>query len=333
MGEPGGIGPEITVKAWLDRETAQLPPFFVIGPPALYAARARMLGVDLPIAEIDRPEAAATSFTAALPIMPIEAPEARAGTPLPGTAASVVDSISLAVELALGKDISALVTNPIHKAVLMEAGFEYPGHTDFLAAKASEALGEDVTALMLLAIPGLRVVPLVVHEPLSKVPALIQADSIVAAGHILAAALRIDFGITAPRIAVAGLNPHAGESGKLGKEEETQIAPAVEQLRREGIDATGPFASDSLFHEDARKAYDAALCMYHDQALIPLKTLSFHEGVNITLGLPFVRTSPDHGTALDIAAAGQADARSLCSALRTASQIADCRRAETATSP
>lgn len=333
MGEPAGIGPEITIKAWHNREAAQLPPFFVIGPPELYAARARMLGVDLPLAEIDKPEAAATRFSAALPVLPLEAPEARTGTPLPGTAASVIQSISMAVEFALGEDVSAMVTNPIHKAVLMEASFDYPGHTDYLAAMASRAAGEEVTALMMLAIPGLRVVPLVVHEPLARVPALIQAATIVKAGHGLAAALQNDFGIPAPRIAVAGLNPHAGESGKLGKEEETQIGPAIAQLRREGVDATGPFASDSLFYEDARKAYDAALCMYHDQALIPLKTLNFHEGVNITLGLPFVRTSPDHGTALDIAGAGQADARSLCAALRTAGEISVSRRAKAATAP
>lgn len=330
MGEPAGIGPEITIKAWRARKAGQLPPFFVIGPPALYAARARQLNIDLPLVEIDTPKDAIAAFDGALPIVSIDAPEASAGKPIPDTAASVIQSINMATQLALEGQVSAMVTNPIHKAALMQAGFAYPGHTDYLAALAAEASGSEISVLMLLAIPGLRVVPLVVHEPLARVPGLITTGSIVAAGHLLAAALKADFGIGRPRIAVAGLNPHAGESGRLGREEQDIIEPAIAKLRSEGIDATGPFAADTLFHEEARKTYDAALCMYHDQALIPLKSLNFHEGVNITLGLPFVRTSPDHGTALDIAALGQADARSLCAALRMASQIATNRRADAA---
>ena len=327
MGEPTGIGPEITIKAWQARKAAHLPAFFVIGPAALYADRAAMLGIDQPLAEIETPESAAALFDDALPILPITAPEARTGHPMPETAGAVIQSIDKAVQMAIDGAASAVVTNPIHKAVLMEAGFGYPGHTEYLAARA--VTGEETAVLMLLAIPGLRVVPLVVHEPLARVAGLVTTEAITKAGRLLASALRDDFGIAKPRIAVAGLNPHAGESGKLGKEEETRIEPAIAQLSREGIDVRGPFAADSLFHESARAGYDAALCMYHDQALIPLKTLNFHEGVNITLGLPFVRTSPDHGTALDIAVDGCADARSLCAALRTASEIASHRGANT----
>jgi len=328
MGEPAGIGPEVTIRAWEAREFEQLQPFFVIGPPTLYAQRAAMLGIDLPIIEIQSPEEANTHFEKALPILAIDGPETIVGSPRRETADSVIRSIDDAVRMATEGNARAVVTNPIHKATLMEVGFVHPGHTDYLASLSKSGLGDDAGVLMLLAIPGLRVAPLIVHEPLARVASLITADSIVKAGRVLARALEGDFGIAKPRIAVAGLNPHAGESGHLGTEEETEIIPAIAKLINEGVNARGPFASDTLFHANARKSYDAALCMYHDQALIPLKTLNFHGGVNITLGLPFVRTSPDHGTALDIAADGKANPRSLCAALRTAGEIADQRRNE-----
>ena len=326
MGEPAGIGPDVTIAAWQARKTAALPPFFVIGPPALYAARAKTSGAEVTRAEIGAADEAADRFADALPVLARDAPDPVPGRPSAATAEAVIGSIDTAVRLALDGSAAAVVTNPIQKAVLMEAGFAHPGHTEYLAALARGATGEETAALMLLAVPGLRVVPLIVHEPLTRVPELIEEDRIVAAGLGLDAALRRDFAVAAPRIAVAGLNPHAGEDGRLGREETEIIAPAVARLRDGGIDARGPFPADSLFHEEARATYDAALCMYHDQALIPLKTLNFHEGVNVPLELPFVRTSPDHGTALDIAGTGRADARSLCAALKTADKIARQRR-------
>jgi 4-hydroxythreonine-4-phosphate dehydrogenase len=217
---------------------------------------------------------------------------------------------------------SAIVTNPIQKASLYKAGFQHPGHTEFLEFLA----GQGAHAVMLLAVPGLRVVPVTVHTPLSRVPKALGTELIVRTGRITAEALRRDFGVAAPRLAVAGLNPHAGEDGAIGREEIEIIGPAIEALRHDGIAVSGPRPADTLFHREARAGYDAALCMYHDQALIPLKTINFHEGVNVTIGLPFVRTSPDHGTALDIAGSGRADPRSLIAALVLARRIARARR-------
>jgi 4-hydroxythreonine-4-phosphate dehydrogenase len=232
----------------------------------------------------------------------------------------VVDAIDEAVALVRNGAGAAVVTSPIHKATLMKGGFEHAGHTEYLAQITGVS-----RAVMMLVGGGLRVVPLTIHMPLAQVPKHVTKAAIVDTGEILIHALRHDFGIAAPRIAVAGLNPHAGEEGELGGEDGDTIAPAVEALRGTGAEVFGPLPADTMFHPEARAGYDAALCMYHDQALIPLKTLAFWEGVNVTLGLPIVRTSPDHGTALDIAGTGKADARSMIAAIRLAAQIADAR--------
>jgi 4-hydroxythreonine-4-phosphate dehydrogenase len=248
--------------------------------------------------------------------------QATPGAADAANARAVLESIETAVELFRQGGASAIVTNPIQKASLYKAGFQHPGHTEFLEFLA----GQGAHAVMLLAVPGLRVVPVTVHTPLSRVPKALGTELIVRTGRITAEALRRDFGVAAPRLAVAGLNPHAGEDGAIGREEIEIISPAIETLRRDGIAVSGPRPADTLFHREARAGYDAALCMYHDQALIPLKTINFHEGVNVTIGLPFVRTSPDHGTALDIAGSGRADPRSLIAALVLARRIARARR-------
>jgi 4-hydroxythreonine-4-phosphate dehydrogenase len=235
----------------------------------------------------------------------------------------VIESIERAVALVQAGEASALVTNPINKKVLHGAGFRHLGHTEFLA----ELAGGRAHPVMMLTCPELRVVPVTVHVPLGRVPGLLSRELIVSTGRIVAAALRGDYGIAHPRLALAGLNPHAGESGALGSEDEEVVVPACQELMQEGIDVTGPLPADSMFHREARDRYDAALCMYHDQALIPLKTLDFYRGVNVTLGLPFVRTSPDHGTALGIAGTGKAEPSSFIAALEEAAMIARSRRA------
>jgi 4-hydroxythreonine-4-phosphate dehydrogenase len=327
MGEPAGIGSEITLKAWMGR-TPITPAFFVIDDPAKLARRAEALGFDVPIRVIDDPSETTNVFSVALPVLrsPLDV-EITPGAPDKAAAASVLRSIDMAVELALGGRAGAVVTNPIQKQPLYEAGFVHPGHTEYLGALA----GPDYQAVMMLACPGLRVVPVTTHLPLAGAVAALSREIIVQHGRIAAAALVADFGISRPRLAVAALNPHAGESGTIGREERDIIGPAVADLARSGIDASGPTPADSLFHERARAEYDAVLCMYHDQALIPLKTIDFAGGINITLGLPFVRTSPDHGTALDIAGQGRADPSSFVAALAAASDIAGRRRAGAAT--
>jgi 4-hydroxythreonine-4-phosphate dehydrogenase len=318
VGEPAGIGGEIALRAWQRRGTDAVPPFFVIDDPARLERLAASLGWRVTIARIDGPEAALAAFAGALPVMAQEFPApVVAGRPDPANAASVIAAIATAVALATERRVAAIVTNPIQKETLYQAGFPHPGHTEFLGALAGGA-----RAVMLLACPGLRVVPVTVHVPLAAALAALTTDAIVAVGRIAAAALARDFGIARPRLAVAGLNPHAGEHGTMGREEITTIAPAVAALRAEGIDATGPFPPDTMFHAAARQRYDAALCMYHDQALIPLKTIDFDGGVNVTLGLPFVRTSPDHGTACDIAGRGIANPASLIAALALAAAMA-----------
>ncbi len=316
MGEPAGIGPEITVLAWQQRRNG-LPPFFAIGDPDVFAAAARAVGGACPIRVIDDP-AAARDGGDALPVLaePLSAPTVP-GQPRPENAGSVTGAIERAVQLALDGRIAAVVTNPIQKKTLYDAGFAYPGHTEFLAHLTGAA-----TPVMMLVVPGLRVVPVTVHLSLRDAVAALTAETIVAAGRITADALRGDFGIARPRLAVAGLNPHAGEQGEMGDEEAAVIEPAIATLRHDGIDVTGPLPPDTMFHAAARRGYDAALCMYHDQALIPLKTIDFDHGVNVTLGLPIVRTSPDHGTALDKAGTGTASPDSLIAALQLAAEIA-----------
>lgn len=327
MGEPGGIGPDVTLQAWLHRDEAAVPPFVALACPHMLADRARTLSVDVAMEEIGHPRQARACFSRALPVLPVPLDKgAKPGKLTPASAAATIASIEQAVELTRAGHTDAVVTNPIHKAALYEAGFAHTGHTDFLEALA----GQGARAVMMLAVPGLRVVPVTVHLPLADVPGALTSKMITTTAHIVAHALKTDFAIPQPRLAVTGLNPHAGESGALGREEIEIIEPALQQLKAEGLDVTGPYPADTAFHDEARAAYDAALCMYHDQALIPLKTLNFFEGVNVTLGLPFVRTSPDHGTALDIAGTGKADPRSLIAALKTAASIAQNRAARPA---
>ena len=323
MGEPAGIGGEIALKAWLGRDDG-VPPFYVIDDPDRLAALAADLDWAVPIRAITATSETGVTFPVALPVVPVRATvRARAGHPDPANAPAVVAAIDAAVDDVRSGDAAAMVTNPIHKDSLYRAGFRHPGHTEYLA----ELAGGGCTPIMMLVCPELRVVPVTIHLPLRRVADALNATAIVTAGRIVHAALRRDFGIVAPVLAVAGLNPHAGEAGGLGHEEIDIIAPAVAALRAEGVDARGPFSADTMFHVEARRSYDAALCMYHDQALIPIKTIDFDGGVNVTLGLPFVRTSPDHGTAFAIAGTGKARPASLIAALRLAARMAATRLA------
>lgn len=318
MGDPAGIAPEITLKAWEARRAQAIPPFFVIGDPALYERSAKSRGISVKVQSIAASLQALDVFADALPVLPLTlAVQEVPGQLEAANAASVLTSIDKACELALQGDASALVTNPIHKAALYAAGFQLPGHTEYLAEKAGAK-----TPVMMLSCTGLRVVPVTVHRGLKDAIQELSSALILEKGLILARALREDFGLSNPRIAVAGLNPHAGEDGHFGDEEARVITPAVERLRQQGLEVKGPLSPDTMFHEKARASYDAALCMYHDQALIPVKTLGFEEGVNTTLGLPIVRTSPDHGTALDIAGKGIAHPGALIAAIKLAHEIA-----------
>jgi 4-hydroxythreonine-4-phosphate dehydrogenase len=327
MGEPAGIGGDIALAAWL-RRAEGVPPFMLIDAPTRVAALARRLGLAVELAVVDRPAGAAAVFPHALPVLPVAVPQAIPGRPCPATAAAVLASIDRAVDLALAGQVAGVVTNPIQKAVLTAAGFAHPGHTEYLAARVG-----GVPVAMMLACPGLRVVPVTVHVALRDAIDSLTADGIAATGRLVCAMLRRDFGLAAPRLAVAGLNPHAGENGTMGHEDAAIVAPAVAMLRAGGIDVRGPLPPDTLFTAEARQTYDVALCLYHDQALIPLKTLDMHGGVNVTLGLPFVRTSPDHGTALDLAGTGRANPASLIAALRMAAEIAATRAASIRTMP
>jgi 4-hydroxythreonine-4-phosphate dehydrogenase len=326
MGEPAGIGGEITLKAWLARRETGLPPFFVLDDPGRLARLAAALQRAVPVQTIAGPEEAAAVFKRALPVLPVALPRPVVpGKPDSANAPAVIGVIAQAVDLVQQHRAAALVTNPIQKETLYAAGFSHPGHTEYLAELAG-----NVTPVMMLLCRGLRVVPVIVHHPLAESIRLLRTETIVTAGRITADALRRDFGIAQPRLAVAGLNPHAGENGTLGREEIEIIAPAVAALRAAGIDADGPAPADTLFHAAARTRYDAALCMYHDQALIPLKTIDFDRGVNVTLGLPFIRTSPDHGTACDIAGQGIANPASLIAAIELAGVLARRRVGEPA---
>jgi 4-hydroxythreonine-4-phosphate dehydrogenase len=317
MGEPAGISGEITVKAWHAAKNSGNA-FFVIDDPDRLAAVGEALGLDIPIAPIAGAEEAREMFPRALPVLPQPlARPVQPGRPDAANADAVLASIRRAVEAAMSGEAAAVVTNPIHKKALADAGFRHPGHTEFLG----ELTGAE-KPVMMLACPGLRVVPVTVHAPLATAIGRLTTGDIVAAARITYAALQSDFAIATPRLAIAGLNPHAGEQGLLGDEERDIITPAVEQLRRDGLAVSGPAPADSLFHARARERYDAAICMYHDQALIPLKTVDFDNGVDITLGLPVVRTSPDHGTALDIAGRGVARELSLLAALDLARSMA-----------
>lgn len=323
LGDPAGIGPDIALCAWAARREATVPPFFLIGDPAVLLDRAAAMGLRVPIAEISDAAAAPALFPAALPVWPISvAAKVTAGRPDRAAAPAITQWIECAVELVRKGAARALVTNPISKAVLYAGGFAFPGHTEYLAALASTD-GSVPHPVMLLASRELKVVPVTIHVPMKEVSGLLTKDLILVTIEVTARDLDRYFGIKRPRLAVTGLNPHAGEDGNLGREEIEAIAPAIEAARARGIEVTGPYPADTLFHAAARSTYDAAICMYHDQALVPFKTLAFEKGVNVTLGLPFVRTSPDHGTAFAIAGTGKANPKSLIEALRLASAMSE----------
>jgi 4-hydroxythreonine-4-phosphate dehydrogenase len=327
LGEPAGIGPDITVQAWRQRRELDLPPFYVVGDRDFIARRALELGAPIAVAACEPGEAAA-AFATALPVIELGLPVSAApGRPDHTSAPAAIASIDIAVRHVLDGIAEAVVTNPIAKNVLYRSGFSEPGHTEYLAKLAARATGAALRPVMMLWSPELAVVPVTIHLPLRDVPAALDADVIVETGRITARDLARRFGIARPRIAIAGLNPHAGEDGAMGEEDGAIVRPAVERLRAEGIAARGPLPADTMFHAAARASYDAALCMYHDQALIPIKTLAFDHAVNVTLGLPFVRTSPDHGTAFDIAGTGRADPASLIAAIRLAARLAAHSRA------
>ncbi|MCW1840200.1 4-hydroxythreonine-4-phosphate dehydrogenase PdxA [Prosthecomicrobium hirschii] len=325
LGEPGGIGLDVTLQAY--HRHRDLPPFYLLGDADALARRAACLGLEVPI-EATEPSAAAGIFARALPVVAVGHPVVgEPGRLVPADAPAVIASIETAVEHVRTGLAAAVVTNPINKHALYGAGFRFPGHTEFLGELARRfgpgpAPGGAWTPIMMLAGPELRTVPVTVHVALAAVPGLLTTDLIVETGRIVAADLAARFGLKTPRLAVGGLNPHAGENGTMGREDDAVVAPAVAALKGLGIDAFGPLPSDTMFHPAARRGYDAALLMYHDQALIPVKTIAFDETVNVTLGLPFVRTSPDHGTALDIAGTGRARPDSLVAALRLAARMA-----------
>jgi 4-hydroxythreonine-4-phosphate dehydrogenase len=322
LGEPAGIGPDIAIAVWQRRTEIDLPPFYIIADPPYLARRAKVLGIDIPLAVVAPSDASAT-FATALPVVDLGvSATAEPGKPDPSSAPAAIAAIRRAVADVLKGDAIAMVTNPIAKNVLYRSGFAEPGHTEFLSKLAAEMTGVTAHSVMMLWSPELAVVPVTIHLPLAVVPQRLSAPLIVQTGRIVARDLRARFGIARPRLAVAGLNPHAGEEGALGAEDDAIVRPAVDQLLAEGIDARGPVPADTLFHVGARATYDVALCMYHDQALIPIKTLAFDHAVNVTLGLPFVRTSPDHGTAFDIAGTGRADPSSLIAAIKLAARLA-----------
>ncbi|MCP1757450.1 4-hydroxythreonine-4-phosphate dehydrogenase [Bradyrhizobium elkanii] len=320
-GEPAGIGPDITLAAWLRRRELDLPPFYLLGDRAALAERAKALGLAVELAEVSAEEASA-AFARALPVVATgKAATARPGQPDGTSADAALASIRQAVaDVAAGK-ASAVVTNPIAKNVLYRAGFRHPGHTEFLAELAASG-GRAPQPVMMLWSPALAVVPVTIHVSVREALAQLTTDLIVSTARIVVADMKARFGLAAPRLAIAGLNPHAGEDGTLGMEDVEIVAPAVEILRRDGIAVRGPLPADTMFHAAARKTYDCAICMYHDQALIPIKTVAFENAVNVTLGLPFIRTSPDHGTAFDIAGTGKANPSSLIAALRLAARMA-----------
>ena len=321
MGEPAGIGGEIALKAWLAlRGEAR---FFSVDDPERLRSTAKSLGLDVPIVEIASPSEVDAVFPTALPVQPLRlAVQPEPGKPNGANALAVIESIDRAVAMASRRDIAGMVTNPINKEILLHAGFEHAGHTDYLAKLAGGCAVE-----MMLACPQLRVVPMTVHLPLRVAIERVNRNAVIGCVRRTARALSEDFGVVRPRLVVTGLNPHAGEGGEIGREDLEEIAPAIAILRDEGLDVRGPLPADSLFHPGARAGYDAAICMYHDQALIPIKTIDFFNGVNVTLGLPFIRTSPDHGTAFDIAGRGIARADSLVAAIRLAAELAGRRAA------
>jgi 4-hydroxythreonine-4-phosphate dehydrogenase len=321
LGEPAGIGPDIAIAAWRRRQELNLPAFYILADPEFLRRRAEQIGSSITLSVVE-PAAAEATFRNALPVVDIGiAATAGAGRPDETSAPVALAAIRRAVNDVCAGAAAAVVTNPVAKNILYRSGFTEPGHTEYLAKLAEESTGIPAQPVMLLWSPELAVVPVTIHLPLKDVFAKLTTDLIVETGRIVARDLRGRFGIARPRLAVAGLNPHAGEQGALGAEDLAVVQPAVQRLTAEGIDARGPLSADSMFHKAARATYDVALAMYHDQALIPIKTLAFEHAVNVTLGLPFVRTSPDHGTAFDIAGTGRADPSSLIAAIKLAARI------------
>ena len=322
LGEPAGIGPDLALDVWRRRAELNVPPFYLVGTVDFLRRRAARLGLDIPITAVT-PRSAAAAFAGALPVVAIDvAVSAEPGRPDRSSAPAAVASIRRAVADVMAGEAAAVVTNPVAKNVLYHWGFAEPGHTEFLAKLVQESTGRTLQPVMLLWSPVLAVVPVTIHLPLKEIFNQLTTGLVIETGRIVARDLAARFGLNRPRLAITGLNPHAGEEGTLGEEDGSIVAPAVARLIADGIDARGPLSADSLFHAQARATYDAALCMYHDQALIPIKTLAFDHAVNVTLGLPFVRTSPDHGTAFDIAGTGRADPKSLVAALRLAARLA-----------
>ena len=325
MGDPGGICSEITQAAWRAlRNSSDV--FFLVAPGEFAGA------LDCETQEISSPAEAAEIFSAALPVFTLEAEvNLTLGQSDPANTAAVIASIERAVELATTGPAGAVITNPIQKATLMNAGFAFPGHTEFLADLTKDIAmpdGRTRGPIMMLASEALRSVPVTIHQSVREAVASLSEKQIVQTAQVTDEALRHEFGIDQPRLAISGLNPHAGENGEIGDEDQRLIAPAIETLRKNGVNAVGPLPADTMFHAEARATYDAAICMLHDQALIPAKALAFHDAVNVTLGLPVIRTSPDHGTALDIAGKGAARADSLIAAITLASKLARRRAAQ-----
>ncbi|WP_296100949.1 4-hydroxythreonine-4-phosphate dehydrogenase PdxA [uncultured Agrobacterium sp.] len=323
QGDPAGIGPDIALAAWAKRAELDVPPFLFIGDPEVLTSRANILGMPVSVVTCEAEEAF-SAFSSALPVLAVPVGfDVQAGQPHVGAAHSTVKAIEIAVSLTMENKTAAVVTNPIAKSVLYEAGFGFPGHTEFLADLALKHTGQPARPVMMIAGPKLRVVPVTIHIPLKDVASALTQDLIIDTCRIVANDLKSKFGMDAPRLAVAGLNPHAGEDGAIGLEDRDIIHPATMRLRKDGIDAFGPLPADTMFHDAARKRYDVAVCMYHDQGLIPAKALGFDDSVNVTLGLPFIRTSPDHGTAFGIAGQGIANPSSLIASLTMAAQIAE----------
>jgi len=319
LGDPAGVGPELICEAWARRHEERLPPFFVCGGAGLLRAAAAARGLQVAVERVPGIAHVAEAFSTAIPVLGEIDGSYRPGNPEPEGAGLAFSSLGRAASLAVGGEAGGVITGPISKALLAEVGLTFPGQTEFVA-DACQVAADD--AVMMLAGPSLKTVPLTVHVALADVSGRLSIDLIVRRGRIVAQALRRDFGIDYPRLAVCGLNPHAGENGRMGREEIEIIAPAIAALQREGIDATGPHPADSMFAQRARETYDVALAMYHDQALVPLKALDFDHGVNVTLGLPIVRTSPDHGTAFGIAGTGMAHPGAMVAAIRMAGDIA-----------
>jgi 4-hydroxythreonine-4-phosphate dehydrogenase len=323
VGDPSGIGPDIALAAFSARKALNMRPFLLIADPEQIAARAKRLGISLRIGECGADLASAV-FADALPVHPllnrhVEIP----GSPGQENAAGTIEAIETAVAMTMAGQTSGVVTCPIAKKPLYDAGFRFPGHTEYLAHLSAKDGRSAPLPVMMLAGPQLRTIPVTIHIPLKDVPAALTTDLIVRTGEIAGQDLQSRFGIDNPRLAIAGLNPHAGEGGALGGEDDAVIRPAVDRLKASGLNAFGPLPADTMFHAAARETYDVALCMYHDQALIPAKALGFDDAVNVTLGLPFIRTSPDHGTAFGIAGTGKARPDSLIAALRMAAAMAE----------